>query len=330
MSLVQVDPLHPDPAVIARAAELLRAGRLVAFPTETVYGLGANALDAAAVARIFEAKGRPSFNPLIVHALDATRAFALMRERNERAIALAEAFWPGPLTLVMPKQPRVPDIVTAGLDSVAVRVPAHPVAQALLAEANVPIAAPSANRSTMLSPTQGRHVHGSLGERVDLILDAGPTPVGIESTVIDVSHAMPTLLRPGTITVPEIEAVIGPIAIAAAAAATEGAALPSPGMMEKHYSPRARVVIADAAEVERVVAQERAAGRAVGALVIAAPIVVDERVIVMPSEARAYAARLYGALHEVDDAGCELVVVERVPDAVEWLGVRDRVQRAAR
>ncbi|HVX38036.1 MAG TPA: L-threonylcarbamoyladenylate synthase [Gemmatimonadaceae bacterium] len=328
MALIQVDPRHPDPAVIARAAELLRAGRLVAFPTETVYGLGANALDPAAVARIFEAKGRPSFNPLIVHAVDARSAFALMREWNERAIALADAFWPGPLTLVMPKQPRVPDIVTAGLDSVAVRVPAHPVAQALLAEAKIPIAAPSANRSTMLSPTIGRHVQGSLGERVDLILDAGPTPVGIESTVIDVSHAMPTLLRPGTITVPEIEAVIGPIAIAAAA--TEGAARPSPGMMERHYSPRARLVMADATDVERIVSEERGAGLRVGALVMNAPVVVDDSVIVMPSEARAYAARLYGALHELDDAGCEVVVVERVPDSIEWLGLRDRLQRAVR
>lgn len=328
MALIQVDPLHPDPAVIARAAELLRAGRLVAFPTETVYGLGANALDAAAVARIFEAKGRPSFNPLIVHAGSASEVFALARETNERAIALANAFWPGPLTLVLPKQPIVPDIVTAGLDSVAVRVPAHPVARALLAEAKIPIAAPSANLSTMLSPTQGRHVQGSLGERVDLILDAGPTPVGIESTVIDVSHAMPTLLRPGTITVPEIEAVIGPIAIASGA--TEGAARSSPGMMEKHYSPRARVVIVDAADVERVLTDERKAGRRVGALVISAPVVVDETVIVMPGAARAYAARLYGALHDLDELGCELVVVERVPDSVEWLGVRDRVQRAAR
>lgn len=328
MPLVQVDPRHPDPAVIARAAELLRAGRLVAFPTETVYGLGANALDAAAVARIYEAKGRPSFNPLIVHAANAPEAFALARETNERATALADAFWPGPLTLVLPKQPLVPDIVTAGLDSVAVRVPAHPVAHALLVTAKIPVAAPSANLSTMLSPTQGRHVQGSLGERVDLILDAGPTPVGIESTVIDVSHAMPTLLRPGTITVPEIEAVIGPIAIAAGAA--EGAARPSPGMMEKHYSPRARVVIVDAADVEVMMRAERQAGRRVGAIVIGAPVVVDETVIVLPGDARGYAARMYGALHDLDDHRCEIVVVERVPHSVEWLGVRDRMQRAAK
>ncbi len=330
MPLVHVDPFEPDPAVIERAAELLRAGRLVAFPTETVYGLGANALDPEAVARIYEAKGRPSYNPLIVHVSDAAAARSVVREWNDRAEGLATAFWPGPITLVLPKRAEVPDAVTAGLDTVGVRVPSHPVARALLLAAGIPIAAPSANPSMMVSPTLGAHVEGSLGERVDLIIDAGPTPVGIESTVIDVSHAMPTLLRPGTITVPEIEAVVGPIAIASGAA--EGVARASPGMMERHYAPRARLVVVEPGDVERVLADERAAGRRVGALLISAPTAIDRSIILVlvPADPAVYAQRLYSALHAFDEAGCEVVVVERVPEGVEWLGVRDRVGRAGR
>src|SRR5919199_1388466 len=199
MPTVRVDPHSPDVGVIRRAADLLRAGELVAFPTETVYGLGANALDEGAVRKIFEAKGRPSYNPLIVHvssAADVSRVAAAWPESAQR---LAERFWPGPLTLVLPKRSEVPDAVTAGLGSVAVRVPAHPVALALLRAAGVPVAAPSANRSTEVSPTMAPHVEKSLGKRVALIVDGGPTTVGIESTVVDLSGERPVLLRPGAI-----------------------------------------------------------------------------------------------------------------------------------
>src|SRR6478672_244956 len=186
MALVHVDAERPDPTIIARAAELLRGGRLVAFPTETVYGLGANALDASAVARLYAAKGRPKYNPIIVHLAEISQIPAVATGWNDTAERLAREFWPGPLTLVLPKTDAVPESVTAGLNTVAVRIPQHPVAHALLGAAGIPVAAPSANRSTQLSPTTGNHVLQSLGEAVDLILDAGPTPVGIKSTVVDV------------------------------------------------------------------------------------------------------------------------------------------------
>jgi L-threonylcarbamoyladenylate synthase len=327
MRLVEIDPFTPDAAIIEEAARLIRAGRLVAFPTETVYGLGANALDPLAIARIYAAKGRPSYNPLIVHIADAPAARAIVREWTETANALANRFWPGPLTLVLPKQPNVPDSVTAGLDGVAVRVPSHAVARALLIAAGVPVAAPSANRSMMLSPTTGRHVATSLGDAVDLILDAGPTTVGIESTVIDLTGDVPTLLRPGTITVPELESVIGPIAVATTA--TAGTARPSPGMMDRHYSPRARVVLVAARDVPAVVHREQSAGTSVGALVIDAD--ADDAIVIRLShDPSAYAARLYDALHALDDDGVQVIVVEALPETPAWLGVRDRLERAAR
>ncbi|HET7374479.1 MAG TPA: L-threonylcarbamoyladenylate synthase, partial [Gemmatimonadaceae bacterium] len=179
MELLRVDPRNPDPSTIGRAADVIRRGGLVAFPTETVYGLGAHALDPAAVERIYEAKGRPSYNPIIVHVATAEQAHGVVREWNETADRLARAFWPGPITLVLAKRENVPDAVTAGLPTVGVRVPAHPVAHALLAAAGVPIAAPSANRSTQLSPTMAAHVVASLGDAVDVVLDGGPTWVGI-------------------------------------------------------------------------------------------------------------------------------------------------------
>ncbi len=232
MPIVPVDAEHPSAEVIEEAARRLRAGELVAFPTETVYGLGANALDADAVRRIFTAKGRPSYNPIIVHVADVNGARRVVSEWPESAARLAQRFWPGPLTLVLPRRPEVPDAVTAGLDTVAVRVPAHPVALALLRAAGIPIAAPSANPSTRVSPTTARHVAESLGDRVAMIIDGGPTSVGIESTVLDVSHDRPVLLRPGMISQADLAEVVGDIATATHAA--EGKARPSPGMMEKH------------------------------------------------------------------------------------------------
>ena len=327
MQLVVVDPVTPDRSAIARAAELLRAGRLVAFPTETVYGLGANALDAAAVERIYRAKGRPNYNPLIVHVLDEAGVLTVAREWPDTAAALARAFWPGPLTVVVRKLPIVPDGVTAGLDTVAVRVPAHPVARALLAAARIPVAAPSANRSMLLSPTTAQHVFKSLGESADMILDAGPSAVGIESTVIDLTRARPTLLRPGMISIPQLESVIGPIE---RAGTVEGeAARSSPGMMDRHYSPRAPLVVVDAAELPMIAERERAAGRIVGALTLSAATDAA-RTIRMPADAAGYASRLFASLHELDEVACDVIIVERVPDSPEWLGVQDRLMRAAR
>jgi L-threonylcarbamoyladenylate synthase len=328
MAVVYVDPEHPDPAMITRAAELLRAGRLVVFPTETVYGLGANALDPAAVALIFAAKGRPAYNPLIVHLAESTQVSVVAAGWNDNAERLARVFWPGPLTLVLPKTDAVPETVTAGLSTVAVRVPRHPVAHALLSAAGIPVAAPSANRSTQLSPTTGEHVVRSLGDAADLILDAGPTPVGIESTVVDVTTPVPTLLRPGSITLDDLARVVGRIDRHGPAVKGESAR-PAPGMLDKHYAPRAKVVLVAPVDVGVRVEHERANGLRVGALVVHASVEPTPEIITMPADPVGYAAALYASLHALDDAACDVIVVERLPETNAWLAVRDRLTRAA-
>ncbi|HEX2093234.1 MAG TPA: L-threonylcarbamoyladenylate synthase [Longimicrobiaceae bacterium] len=330
MHTLRVDPRRPAPDAIAQAAELLKRGGLVAFPTETVYGLGAHALDPAAVARIFTAKGRPSYNPLIVHLAEAGGAPRLAGTWPEVAERLAATFWPGPLTLVVPRASVVPDAVTAGLPSVALRVPAHPVAHALLREAGIPVAAPSANRSTQISPTTAAHVERSLGDRVDLILDGGPTPVGIESTVVSLTGGVPTILRPGSLSIDELRAVVGEVAVASAEPRGT-AARPSPGMLDRHYAPRAEVRLFDSAEraeALRLAEELGRQGRQVGVLTLG-PAVLAPDVVEMPRDARLYSARLYAVLHELDDRGCDPILIERVPDAPEWDGVRDRLHRAA-
>lgn len=326
------DPTGSDATAIARAAAVIRAGGLVAFPTETVYGLGANALDAAAVRRIFSAKGRPSYNPLIAHVADIAGARALVSEWPPLAQALAERFWPGPLTLALPKRSHVPDEVTAGRATVAVRVPAHPVARALLAAAGVPLAAPSANRYTELSPVTAVQVVRSLGDRVDLILDGGRADVGIESTVVDLSVQPPVLLRPGTITRAELEAITGPLETPAAPV-REDEPRAGPGMIARHYAPRARVRLVASDALARTIAETTARG-------VAAAVVTWSargfsagsalpRHFHLPTDAPGYAAELYATLHSVDDAGCAEVLVERPPEDTAWDGVRDRLTRAA-
>lgn len=324
--LLVVDPAAPDPRVLAHAGALLRAGRLVAFPTETVYGLGADALDAAAVGRIFEAKGRPSYNPLIVHVADAEGARALAAGWPALAERAAAAFWPGPLTLVLPKKPQVPGVVTAGLDTVGLRVPAHPVALGLLRAAGVPVAAPSANPFTRVSPTTANHVLRGLRGRIDLVLDGGATPVGIESTVLDLSGPAPLLLRPGVIGLDELEPVLG--AVGVASRTDEDVTLRSPGRLDRHYSPAARVLVfADPVEAARLLAGAREAGHRVGALVRRSFSGADE-VIVLPDEPAGYARLLYASLHALDEVDCDTVLVEAVPDEEQWRGVRDRIARA--
>jgi L-threonylcarbamoyladenylate synthase len=286
---------------ITRAAALLRAGRLVAFPTETVYGLGANALSEEAVRLIFEAKGRPLSSPLIVHVASIEMARELASEWPEKAELLAQAFWPGPLTIIVPKKSSVPDTVTAGLPSVGLRMPAHPMARALLEAAQIPIAAPSANRFTELSPTTAEHVRqGLAGAHVDMVLDGGACTVGIESTVISLAGATPRILRPGMISQTQIEAVIGPVAC--------GAGAESPGQHPRHYSPRTRVVLGDSP-------REGNGYR------------LDFQV--MPQDPAAYAERLYRELHELDGKGYDWISIELPPDTPEWAGIRDRLSRAA-
>jgi len=339
MPTVRVSAEAPDAAILETAAGLLRAGRLVAFPTETVYGLGANALDAAAVDRIYEAKGRPPINPLIVHVASLAMARELAVEWPDLAERLARRFWPGPLTLVVRKADRVPGVVTGGGGTVGLRMPAHPVALALIERAGIPIAAPSANRSNEISPTTAQHVERSLGSCVDLVLDGGATTVGIESTVVDVTGAAPRVLRPGMITAIEIARVANVAGVAdvasagrVAAPAREAAEAPrSPGMLGKHYAPRGRVMLVPARELDAAADTARrdvAAGRRVGALVFTSLGVTGVQEHTMATDPGAYARHLYATLHALDIAGCELIIVEEPPRSEEWRGVVDRLQRA--
>ena len=342
--LLTLDPNNPNPVVINRAAELLRGGGLVAFPTETVYGLGANALNPAAVAAIYAAKGRPAWNPVIAHVPDVASAQAITRHWPAVADRLAAALWPGPLTLVLPKAPHVPDVATAGLDAIGVRVPAHPVALALLRAAGVPIAAPSANRFTQVSPTTAQHVQASLGDRVGLILDGGPCPVGIESTVVDLTGADVVILRPGMISAADLELALrgSGVAVRTATATvshdatTDATAQRSPGMADRHYAPRADVWLFDPGqerEITTALAGYLATPTAghVTALVRSTTLAVPSGTVVrMPDEPATYARELYAALHAADAAGAALIVIERPPADDRWAALRDRLNRAAR
>lgn len=310
---------NPDAGAIRAGADALRAGGVVAFPTETVYGLGADALNETAVKRVFEAKGRPATNPVIVHVADAGEVLNVAVAWPATAAALAARFWPGPLTLVVPKGPRVPEIVTAGGETVAVRCPAHPVARALIRAAGVPVAAPSANRSTELSPTRAEHVLKSLNGRIDLLLDGGPCPGGIESTVVDVTGSVPRVLRPGLISAPQLEEVVGRVEVGASA----GAVARSPGQMARHYSPRTPLVLSeDPDAVHRGLKEQGFRVVSVGF-----DLVFDYRP--MPNDPAGYAAELYATLHALDVEGWDRIVIELPPDTPEWAGVRDRLLRAA-
>ncbi len=322
-----VDPTAPDRALLARAASLLQRGQLVAFPTETVYGLGANALDPDAVERIYEAKGRPEHNPLIVHVADAASAQRLVTTWPESAERLTRRWWPGPLTIVLPKAMGIPSQVTAGLSTVALRVPAHPVALALLKACGFPLAAPSANRSGEVSPTTAAHVARGLGDRVPMILDGGSTSVGIESTVVNLSGERPVLLRPGMISRAELEQEIGPVSLPGPASQADAPRM-SPGMLDRHYAPRARLVLLGPAGT----APPSLAGESyVGALMRSSPPPQGTAlVITMPEDAEGYARELYGALHELDAAGASVILVEAPPAGAAWDGIRDRLERASR
>lgn len=374
-TILRVDAAAPDPELIDRAAQALLAGQVVAFPTETVYGLGANALDAAAVRRIFAAKERPEADPLIVHLATAQDLPQVAQSIPPLAQQLAQVFWPGPLTLILPKQPQVPEIVTAGLPTVAVRVPAHPVALALLRRSGVPIAAPSANRFGSVSPTTAQHVLSDLGGRIDLILDGGPTVIGVESTVLDISQVPPLILRPGGVSREALEAVIGPVQVRPAGghsaeeqvapqrtsapqgtsapqdlsapqsiSAPQGSSAPqvSPGLFEKHYAPRAELLLviaasleAGRAEVIRLAREALAAGKRVG-LLIAAEDEAACRDLPAPlcilggaGDLDAVARHLYAGLRELDAQGVQVIVGHDFGEQGLGLAIRDRLRRAA-
>lgn len=341
--ILKINAEAPEPALIAEAADVIRCGGLVAFPTETVYGLGANALDAAAVARIFEAKGRPAEDPLIVHLAAVSDLPQVVRHIPATAERLAQAFWPGPLTIILPRRADLPEAVSAGLDTVAVRVPSHPVAQALLTAAGVPIAAPSANRFGFTSPTTARHVFMDLEGRIDLILDGGSPAVGVESTVLDVSVVPACILRPGGVSREALQEVLGAVDVFKGGEGQEKqGAQPSPGMMTRHYAPRAVLTLFEvrdvpaglrrmAAEAERYLRH----GQRVGVLIALEdrPFFEDLNVEIVTigsaTQAGQIAYHLYAGLRSLDMSGVDVILTRDF--GVEGLGlaIRDRLRRAA-
>ncbi len=311
-----------SPDDLDEAAALIREGGLVAFPTETVYGLGALALEPLAVRAIYAAKGRPLTNPLIVHVLDEDGARPLVSRWPLEARQLAARFWPGPLTLVLPRTAMVPDECSAGGDTVGVRAPSHPAARALLARVRAPLAAPSANRAEHVSPTTALHVLRDLNGRIDAVLDGGRCPVGIESTVVSLEGA-PRLLRAGAIPRTEIEDLIGPLE----QGNLPNAVVQSPGQHRRHYAPAAIVRIA---RPEELVAVARALPGHVGLLVRGeTPAPATATIARLPQDAAGYARGLYAALRDLEDADCTSIVIEQVPAGTEWDAVRDRLTRAS-
>jgi L-threonylcarbamoyladenylate synthase len=327
--VIQIDPARPDRAVIERAAAVIRSGGLVAFPTETVYGLGADATNEQAVQKIFEAKRRPADNPLIAHVAGREMLYAIASEISPKAERLIERFWPGPLALVFARKHVLAETVTAGLDTVAVRMPENLVAIELIRRAGVPVAAPSANVSGRPSPTRAEHVLRDLKGRVDMILDGGATNIGIESTVLDMTADPPVILRPGWITRELLSETIGPISAPASAEELRR----SPGTRHRHYSPRARVVLVEHAS-PRFIAQlckEYLEGGRVG-FIGSARIDIDETgfyAINLDNNASAYARSIYNALRELDEKDLRVIVIEAIDERREGAAVMDRLRRAA-
>jgi L-threonylcarbamoyladenylate synthase len=342
--VIRVDPVRPDAAALRRAADCLRRGGLVAFPTETVYGLGVHALDRAAVQRLFAAKGRPASDPLIVHIDSVERIHQLVTRLPDAARDLAARFWPGPLTLVLPRSPRVPDEVTAGLGTVAIRVPGHTVALALLAAAGIPVAAPSANLFGRPSPTRASHVLEDLAGRIDLVVDGGPTQIGVESTVLDLSGDVPTILRPGAVSLDMLRTIL-PRVEWRSGEAVRGA-MPSPGMLERHYSPRAPLTLYDGASRDAVARLVRdacasmALGQRIGimaadedrlALAAVERVGAGATIVYLGSEhdLATVASRLYASMRELDASGVDRILVRGFPgDEGLAVAIRDRLKRA--
>lgn len=340
---VEILPTHTPAlfrAAVERAAALLRIGEIVALPTETVYGLAANALDPAAVAKIYAAKGRPAHNPIIIHVASLEMARRCAAHWPASADALAAAFWPGPLTLVLPRAPEIPGIVTAGGATVGIRWPSHPFMQEVIRACGFPLAAPSANAANALSPTNAAHVTASLGARVPLIVDGGQCQVGLESTVLDLTLTPPRVLRPGMIHEESLTAVIGALG-SALAADSSTQPLRSPGQLRKHYAPQARLrVLAwrDDADLRAQLAALGADRGGVYPMFSEVFVLAHTRipsadgfgsVSVIPHDAEAFARALYAELHRCDAAGAHWIIVEAVPNTPEWRAVADRLARAS-
>ncbi len=321
-------------AAIRQAAAALRGGEVVALPTETVYGLAASALNAEAVARIYEIKGRPAHNPIIVHVAGEEMAKQCVARWPDAAARLARAFWPGPLTLVLARAESIPGIVTAGGLTVGVRWPSHPLAQAVIRECGFPLAAPSANMSGRISPTNAAHVRQQLGGRVRLIVDGGQCQVGIESTVLDLELRPPRVLRPGMIHAESLTAVIGETQHLERATRNEGRALRSPGLLQKHYAPQAKVVVLDWRDDAQLGSQITALGHSPAAVQVIAHTRIPSAagfagVSVIPRDVEAFARALYAEWHRCDEAGARVIVMEAPPELPEWSAIADRLRRAA-
>lgn len=327
--------IRADPALL-EAADIIRRGGLVAFPTETVYGLGADALDAGAVEKIFAAKQRPHWDPVIVHVADVAGARGLTLAWPEAAERLAAAFWPGPLTMLLPRTSRIPDVCTAGREKAGVRLPAHPVALALIAAAGVPIAAPSANRFGHTSPTTAEHVLADLDGRIDAILDAGACAVGVESTVLDPSRDPAIIYRPGGITAEQIRRVLGDVVVAerGISAETPPETLESPGLGIRHYAPRARLLLVESEGELRRVLEQQAGERRVGVLLPSGWAVPGAGAIALPwgswREPESLARDLYRQMRALDDRGVDVIVCPLPPAEGIGLAIRDRLRKAAK
>jgi L-threonylcarbamoyladenylate synthase len=305
---------------IERAVAVLKDGRLVAFPTETVYGLGADAWNPAAVRKLYNVKGRPADHPVIVHFASADKAFEWAREVPEAARTLAKRFWPGPLTMILKRAPKAPDFVTGGQDNVGVRVPSHPIAHELLEAFGGGVAAPSANRFGAVSPTTTAHVLADLGRDADFVLEGGPTEVGIESTIVDLSGDAPLLLRPGHVSKEAIAAALG------VEVGEKGrSSVRHSGGLERHYAPRTRARLVDSHALDREIARLQ---DKVAVLAFSRPDEVVEYWVRMPRDPIAYARKLYAALRELDSAECEQILIESPPDSGPWSAVLDRLRRA--
>jgi len=332
--VIRVDPRKPEPPLIEEAARVIKAGGLVAFPTETVYGLGADGLNPNAVKRIFEVKGRPLDNPLIFHVSSPGEALALAEEVPEEAQWLMDRFWPGPLTLVLRKKSHVPDVATAGLATVAVRMPDCPIALALIEASHTPIVAPSANLSGKPSPTKPQHVIADLQGKVEVIIDGGDTPIGVESTVVDLTRRPFTILRPGGLSREALEEVVGPVGVHQGAVHPDGLAPPSPGMKYRHYAPQAQVVLVEGERGERLrkmaelVGQLKEEGLKVGALTVGVSIPgsdVERRVQGLED----YAHNLFAFLREMDELDVDVIVAEGVEERRLGLALMNRLRKAA-
>jgi L-threonylcarbamoyladenylate synthase len=340
--LLTVNPVQPERDVIRQAAKVIRRGGLVAFPTETVYGLGADALNPEAVSRIFAAKERPFYDPIIVHIARTEELLLIVRDLPPQVDILSRHFWPGPLTLILPRADALSTLVTAGLDTVAVRMPDHPVALALILAAETPIGAPSANLFSHVSPTTAQHVLDDLGDRVELILDGGPTTIGIESTVLDISGDRPTILRPGGVSREMLESVLGEIALAGDShQGGERTGLASPGLMERHYSPNAELLLFRGPEHKVLAAMKErldellSAEKAVGLLVSSEDMAVFEEcpVIIEDLGSREnpgrIATRLYAAMRALDVRGVDVILARGFGNTGIELAIENRLSKAA-